>query len=120
MMTSDKIVIFCCLFLATNIGCANIPCYPPDHYAPDSDAPYTSEEVRVPTTKGHVLAGTLTLPSGSDPTYPAVVLITGSSPQERDHLQSRRKPVSYYECSELTNAEKEQELAKSKKEGVKA
>ena len=30
------------------------------------------------------------------PPYPALLLITGSSPQERDHLQDRREPVSYY------------------------
>ena len=95
-MTSDKILIFCFLFLATSIGCTKIPCYPPDHYAPESDAPYTAEEVRVLTSKGHVFAGTLTLPSGSVPPYPAVVMITGSSPQDRDHLQNRLKPVSYY------------------------
>ena len=95
-MTSNKILIFCLLFLAATIGCAEIPCYPPDHYAPEVDAPYTAEEVRIPTPKGHVLAGTLTLPSGSAPPYPAVVMITGSSPQDRDHLQTRRKPVSYY------------------------
>ncbi|UCD80276.1 MAG: prolyl oligopeptidase family serine peptidase [Desulfobacterales bacterium] len=96
MMTSNKILIFCLLFLAATIGCAEIPCYPPDHYAPEVDAPYTAEEVRIPTSKGHVLAGTLALPSGSAPPYPAVVMITGSSPQDRDHLQTRRKPVSYY------------------------
>ena len=95
-MKSDKIVIFYCLFLAVSIACAKIPCYPPDHYTPEPNAPYTAEEVRVSTLKGHVLAGTLTLPSDSAPPYPAVVMITGSSPQDRDHLQSRKKPVSYY------------------------
>ena len=95
-MTSGKILIFCFLFLATSIGCSEIPCYPPDYYAPESDAPYTAEDVRVATSKGHVLAGTLTLPSGSVAPYPAVMMITGSSPQDRDHLQSKRKPVSYY------------------------
>jgi hypothetical protein len=30
------------------------------------------------------------------PPYPVVLLITGSSPQERDHLQDRRAPVCYY------------------------
>lgn len=95
-MKSDKIVIFYCLFLAVSIACAKVPCYPPDHYAPEPDAPYTAEEVRVSTSKGHVLAGTLTLPSDSAPPFPAVVMITGSSPQDRDHQQSRKKPVSYY------------------------
>jgi len=95
-MISEKNVIFFCLFLATSIGCAKIPCYPPDYYAPEPNAPYTAEEVRVLTSKGHILAGTLTLPSASSPPYPAVMMITGSSPQDRDHMQNKRKPVSYY------------------------
>lgn len=46
------------------------------------DVPYTSEEVRV--ENGDVtLAGTLTLPPGDGP-HPAVVLVTGSGPQDRD------------------------------------
>jgi pimeloyl-ACP methyl ester carboxylesterase len=44
--------------------------------------PYTREEVRF--TNGDItLAGTLTIPEGSGP-HPAVVLITGSGPQNRD------------------------------------
>lgn len=51
--------------------------------APKVDAaPYRQEEVQV--TSGAVrLAGTLTLPAGAGP-HPAVVLITGSGPQNRD------------------------------------
>ena len=79
------------------IGCGKkIPCYPPEHYAPESGAPYTAEEVRIPTSKGHTLVGTLTLPTMVKPPYPALLLITGSSPQERDHLQDDRYPVSLY------------------------
>ena len=95
-MTLYKIIAFGCLFLAATSGCTNIPCYPPGHYAPEPGAPYTAEAVRVQTPKGHGLAGTLTLPSGSDPPYPAVLLITGSSPQERDHMGTWRKPAGYY------------------------
>ena len=93
---SENKVILLFLFLATSIGCEKIPCYPPEYYAPEPNAPYKAEEVQVSTSQGHILAGTLTLPSGSVPPYPAVVLITGSSPQDRDHLQNKRKPVSYY------------------------
>ena len=95
-MIFGKNIIVCSLFLAAGIGCAQIPCYPPDHYAPEPNAPYTAEEVRVQTSKGHVLAGTLTLPAGSVARYPAVVMVTGSGYQNRDHLQSGRKPVCYY------------------------
>jgi fermentation-respiration switch protein FrsA (DUF1100 family) len=46
--------------------------------------PYRSEEVRYSNERGGIeLAGTLTLPAGSGP-YPAVLLISGSGPQDRD------------------------------------
>jgi len=44
LMTLHKI-FFGCLFLSTSIGCAKIPCYPPGHYAPEPNAPYTAEDV---------------------------------------------------------------------------
>lgn len=96
-MTTQKIVTGLILLFALASGCAKkVPCFPPEHYAPDPGAPYTAEEVRILTPKGYNLAGTLTLPATDTPPYPAVLLITGSSPQERDHLQDRRAPVSYY------------------------
>lgn len=48
------------------------------------------------TKEGFRLAGTLTIPSDVPPPFPAVVLITGSSPQDRDMVGSRQKPVKYY------------------------
>jgi dipeptidyl aminopeptidase/acylaminoacyl peptidase len=47
------------------------------------DAPYVSEDVTVRTTGGHTLAGTLTRPRGVA-RAPAVVLVSGSGPQDRD------------------------------------
>jgi hypothetical protein len=44
--------------------------------------PYREEEV-VFSNGGVTLAGTLTLPQGAGP-FPAVVLITGSGPENRD------------------------------------
>lgn len=57
----------------------------PDYSAP-SGAPYAAEEVRVPApTAGIELAGTLTLPAhAADARLPAVVMITGSGPEDRD------------------------------------
>lgn len=96
-MASKKVFIVFILLFAFASGCAKqVPCYPPEHYAPDPGAPYTAEEVRILTPKGYNLAGTLTLPTMGAPPYPAVLLITGSHPQDRDHLQNRRSPVSYY------------------------
>lgn len=53
-------------------------------YSPPAGAPYTAVSVRVPTPKGHTLAGTLTLPNGASGRVPAVVTITGSGPEDRD------------------------------------
>lgn len=59
----------------------------PDYSAP-ADAPYTAEDVVVPTPMGHTLAGTLTLPQGASRERPAgaIVTITGSGPQDRDEF----------------------------------
>lgn len=55
----------------------------PDYSAP-AGAPYTAEDVTIPTPGGHTLAGTLTLPRDRSGPVPAVVTISGSGPQERD------------------------------------
>ena len=54
----------------------------PGYGAPEG-ASYSAEEVSVRTRRGHLLAGTLTLPAGAGP-FPAVVLVSGSGPQDRD------------------------------------
>ena len=95
-MISNKNIILFCSFLVANIGCDKVPCYPPDYYAPEPSAPYTAEEVRIPTLRGYILAGTLTLPSFVKPPYPAVLLITGSGLNDRDHIGTRQKPISDY------------------------
>ncbi len=54
--------------------------------------PYYSEEVAFPNAKaGITLAGTLTMPS-KEGKYPAVILITGSGPQNRDEELMGHKP----------------------------
>ncbi|MGI8509812.1 MAG: alpha/beta hydrolase family protein [Gemmatimonadaceae bacterium] len=55
----------------------------PDYSAP-AGAPYTSEEVRVPTPGGYSLVGTLTMPKAHSGPVPAAVTITGSGPNDRD------------------------------------
>ncbi|MBX7219619.1 MAG: alpha/beta fold hydrolase [Blastocatellia bacterium] len=45
---------------------------------------YESLDVSVPSGGGVTLAGTLTLPKKGNKPFPAVVLITGSGPQDRD------------------------------------
>ena len=59
---------------------------PRPDYSPPSDAPYSAEEVRVTNPRGGInLAGTLTMPHhAAGARVPAVVMITGSGPQDRD------------------------------------
>jgi len=73
------------LILVLFIGCSGIPCYPPEYYAPEEGAPYVAEEVNVSAQAGYILVGTLTIPKDVNHLLPGVVLITGSSPQNRDY-----------------------------------
>jgi uncharacterized protein len=57
-------------------------------YAAPADAPYTAEDVTIPTPRGYTLAGTLTRPRGARGPVPVVVTISGSGPQERDARSS--------------------------------
>lgn len=59
---------------------------------PSRPYPYDEAEVKIPNPAGGVvLAGTLTLPSSAG-THPAVVLIAGTGPHERDSAQSGHRP----------------------------
>jgi len=59
---------------------------------PKRPYPYADEEIVVENkTAGVTLAGTLTLPAGAGP-HPAVVLITGSGPQDRDEAIMGHRP----------------------------
>lgn len=70
---------------------------------PKPPFPYTSEDVTItvappqaaPGTndppKAHTLAGTLTIPEGKGP-FPAVILVSGSGPQDRDEQLLGHKP----------------------------
>ena len=57
-------------------------------YAAPADAPYSAQDVRIPTSEGRELAGTLTRPKSGPARVPVVVTITGSGPQDRDELIS--------------------------------
>jgi alpha-beta hydrolase superfamily lysophospholipase len=62
-------------------------------YSAPAGAPYTAEDARIETSRGHRLAGTLTRPRRPGP-LPAVVLVSGSGAQQRDseipHLSGYR------------------------------
>jgi len=58
-------------------------------YAAPAGAPYTAEDVAVRTPAGLRFVGTLTVPAhAATARVPAVVLITGSGPQDRDERTS--------------------------------
>ncbi len=61
-------------------------------YSAPTNAPYSAEQVSIPTTRGYTLAATLTKPKGVA-RVPVVITISGSGPQERD---SRLAPVPGY------------------------
>lgn len=59
---------------------------------PEAPFPYAAEDVRfLNPDGGHHLAGTLTLPEGEGP-HPAVVMITGSGPQDRNEDIMNHRP----------------------------
>jgi pimeloyl-ACP methyl ester carboxylesterase len=59
---------------------------------PKPPLPYKQEKVTVPhAAAGVKLAGTLTLPKSAGP-FPAVLLITGSGPQDRDEMVMGHRP----------------------------
>lgn len=58
---------------------------------PARPLPYREEEVGYDSEPGVHLAATLTLPAGQGP-FPAVVLITGSGPQDRDESLAGHRP----------------------------
>ena len=64
-------------------------------YTPPKNANYAYEEVRIGLPGGDTLAGSLTYPRQSRGPMPAVVLITGSSPHDRDN-SSPDAPLSAY------------------------
>jgi uncharacterized protein len=69
---------------------------PPSYYAPDPTASYRAEEVQVQTKEGYHLAGTITTPLNILAPFPAVVLISGSSPSDRDCMSSRDRITKNY------------------------
>lgn len=59
---------------------------------PQPPFPYDRREVTFNGADGSLLEGTLVLPHGIDAPVPAVVLVTGSGPQDRDESLNGHKP----------------------------
>lgn len=62
---------------------------------PQAPFPYAISHVRIdnPAAEGVTLAGTLTQPAGTDP-VPAVILVSGSGPQDRDESIWEHRPFA--------------------------
>ena len=78
-------------FERAELGAAVVARRPQDPVPP---LPYAEVEVEIATEEGHLLAATLVIP-GSDPPehgYPAVVMVTGSGPQNRDEELMGHRP----------------------------
>ena len=60
---------------------------------PEPPFPYEMRELKVPTRQGHELFGTLVVPNRLPPDgAPAVLLVTGSGPQDRDEALMGHRP----------------------------
>jgi uncharacterized protein len=67
---------------------------PPRPQTPKPPFPYSAREVEYENARDQThLAGTLTIPEAAGP-HPAVLLITGSGPQDRDETIFRHKPFA--------------------------
>jgi uncharacterized protein len=62
-------------------------------YAAPPDGAYRAEEVNITSSLGHVLVGTLTIPTAGQGKFPAAVLITGLGPSERNGGQPPWMPL---------------------------
>jgi len=92
MRCAGAVLLFAATFI---IGCAGrreSGVRPEQSQDAASALPYRTEEVRFPNVKAGIeLSGTLTLPL-SRPPHAALVLITGTGPQDRDETVAGHKP----------------------------
>lgn len=89
MRISALILAFC--FLS---GCQNGP-VTSVNYGPPENASYLHEEVNIVLKNGDVLAGSLSIPEGDGKDNPIVILITGSSPHDRDNSKPGKALDAY-------------------------
>lgn len=84
--------LFAVLLIVTGVFARNLEAAPKRPQTPEPPFPYASSDLVIPGTReGISLAATLFTPEGSGP-FPAVVLVTGSGPQDRDETILGHKP----------------------------
>jgi uncharacterized protein len=64
-------------------------------YKPQDNASYSYEEIRIKLPCGDILAGSLTYPKDIQEKIPAVLLITGSAPHDRDNSSPEEPGTAY-------------------------
>jgi len=77
--------------LPLDMGRASPPTPPVRPQEPKPPFPYSSRDVSVESVPGVRLAGTILMPPGAGP-FPAVVMVTGSGPQNRNEELLGHKP----------------------------
>src|SRR5690242_5755358 len=77
--------------LPLDMGRASSPTARVRPQEPKPPFPYSSREVTVESVPGVRLAGTILMPAGAGP-FPAVVMVTGSGPQNRNEELLGHKP----------------------------
>lgn len=82
-------IIVCVVF---QFSCSNNK---PIRYDPPEGANYIGETVEITLDCGDILAGTLTIPKDQIKEFPCVLLITGSSPHDRDNSKPEN-PITAY------------------------
>lgn len=87
-------LIIIILFLIHLSGCNNSPGTVVS-YDPPENANYQHEEVEVELENGDILVGSFTFQTNSAKGNPVAILITGSSPHDRDNSKPT-KPISAY------------------------
>jgi uncharacterized protein len=87
-ITALLVFVFIVIFYSTRSSEKN-------SYAPSENAIYSYEEIRIKLPCGDILAGSLTYPKDIKEKIPAVILITGSSPHDRDNSSPEEPRTSY-------------------------
>src|SRR5579872_3446823 len=86
------LTLFACALLRLSVHAAGNPSDSLNPFEPQRPFPYQEREVTFAGAQdGVTLAGTLTLPKGKGP-FPAVLLVAGSGPNDRDENYYDRHP----------------------------
>lgn len=109
-MTGFKIVclfsFFACLVL--HYRCSDRS---PVSYDPAEGANYYGETVEITLDCGDILVGTLTIPKEHEKNLPCVVLITGSSPHDRDNSKPGNPVTAYRPFRQISDLLSENGIA---------